>query len=111
MGGSRQGAYSDLKVEEMEKAMTRSVLTGVCLIAMLAGCASAAQNKATPTASLNAADRSCPTTGSRLPPDRTMCPAGVVRNYSGEELRQTGRTDVGQALQMLDPAISASGGR
>lgn len=40
-------------------------------------------------------------TGTRLP--RRSCLPGRV--YTQEDLRSTGRTDVGQALRMLDPSI------
>jgi len=95
--------------------MTRSVLTGVCLMALLAtGCASGPQNQATVTAqATNAAPAprtGCLSTGSRVPLDRDQC-ASIGRSYSGEELQQTGHIDTARALQSLDPAITASGGR
>jgi hypothetical protein len=33
----------------------------------------------------------------------------VTKTYSGEQLRQTGFTDLGHALQMLDPDVQVSG--
>ena len=33
-----------------------------------------------------------------------------VRTYSAGQLRQTGQTNAGQALQMLDPSVSVTGG-
>jgi hypothetical protein len=44
-------------------------------------------------------------TGSRIPEKAGQC-AGVGRSYSGEELKRTGQTSPGDALSMLDPAIT-----
>jgi len=89
--------------------MTRSLLTGVCLVVLLAGCASAPQKQA-PTAQADAAPTGCLATGSRVPRDRNEC-ASMGRSYSAEELQQTGHIDTARALQTLDPSITASGGR
>jgi hypothetical protein len=45
-----------------------------------------------------------------VPLDRDQC-ASIGRSYSREELQQTGHIDTARALQALDPAITASGGR
>jgi hypothetical protein len=87
--------------------MTRSLLTGMCLLA-LAGCASAPQKQA-PTAQADAAPATCLSTGSRVPRERNEC-ASIGRSYSAEELQQTGHIDTARALQALDPSITASGG-
>jgi hypothetical protein len=87
---------------------SRSLVTGACLLALLAGCTTAPQ-KPTGTTTAKAdtvRNRNCPTTGSRA--ERNQC-APFARYYSGDELRGTGMTDVGHALQMLDPEITASG--
>lgn len=54
-----------------------------------------------------------PPAGSRIssePDAKGNCPGGSasVRTYSAEELKSTGQTDLGQALQQLDPAIGRS---
>ena len=85
--------------------MFKTLLTGACLMAVLAGCASAPQNRTGMTANANALPPHCLATGSRVPRDKTDC-AAFGRTYSGEELQRTGMTDVGHALEMLDPEIS-----
>lgn len=78
--------------------MFKSLLTGACLLAVLAGCSSAPQKHADTTA---AASTGCLATGSRIP--LGTCAPG--QSYSGEELRQTGEIDVAAALRLLDPTI------
>jgi hypothetical protein len=99
-----------LAVREMEMPMFKSLLTGACLLALFAGCASAPQNQAPTAKAANAGPTTgCVTTGSRVPLDQNQC-ASFGRSYSGEELQQTGHIDTARALQTLDPAITASGG-
>lgn len=92
--------------------MFKSLLTGACLLAVLAGCASTPQNPATSAKAANAGPGTgCVSTGSRVPLDQNQC-AAIGRSYTGEELEQTGHIgDTARALQTLDPAITASGGR
>jgi hypothetical protein len=45
-------------------------------------------------------------TASRLSVDQSPC-ASFGRSYSEEDLRRTGRTNIAEALQTLDPSISA----
>jgi len=49
--------------------------------------------------------RTCET-GSRI---RSASCTSVVRTYSGEDLSMTGQTNVGSALNRLDPAVNYSG--
>jgi hypothetical protein len=44
-------------------------------------------------------------TGSLIPQKTARC-AAFGRSYSGEDLRKTGTTSLGDALRMLDPAIT-----
>jgi hypothetical protein len=44
-------------------------------------------------------------TGSMIPHKAGQC-AGFGRSYSEEDLRKTGKTSAGDALRMLDPAIT-----
>jgi hypothetical protein len=81
--------------------MFKSLLTGACLAAMLAGCASAPQKPADKTA---AASTTCLATGSRIPLSPGDC-AALGQSYSGDDLRQTGQFNPGAALRMLDPAV------
>ena len=72
------------------KGILKSLLTGACLLAVLAGCASAPQ-KHPDTA---AARTTCLTSGSRIP----LSPADRPRwgnPRSGDELRQTGQVNPG----------------
>ena len=78
--------------------MFKSLLTGACLMAVLAGCASAPQKHADTTA----ARTTCLTSGSRIPLSPGEC-ASLGQSFSGDELRQTGQVDIGAALRLLDP--------
>jgi hypothetical protein len=80
--------------------MFKSLLTGACLLAMLAGCASAPQKHADTTA----ASTTCLTSGSRIPLSAGEC-AALGQSYSGDELRQTGQVNPGAALRMVDPVV------
>lgn len=83
--------------------MIRSILIAVGSAIALAGCASLTAPKGPETA----AAVSCPHDAPKLGPNACR-PVG--RSYSAEQLRRTGQTNLAQALQMLDPSISASGG-
>jgi len=57
--------------------------------------------------SRTAAAASCPqNTASRIPMRPGDCSSTPGRTYSNEEIERTGQTNVGEALQMLDPSIS-----
>lgn len=70
----------------------------LCMTMTLAACAST-----TPTARTAAADCGQNSTASRIP---HQCATSPVRTYSQEDVERTGQTDVGNALQMLDPSIT-----
>ncbi len=86
--------------------MLKPLLTGACLMAVLAGCATTPPNRTAETGP----KAGCVATGSRVPLDKNEC-AAFGRSYSGEDLQRTGHIDTARALQSLDPAITASGGR
>ncbi len=46
------------------------------------------------------------TTATRIPMRTGECSSTPGRSYSNEEVERTGQTNVGDALQMLDPSIS-----
>jgi hypothetical protein len=46
-------------------------------------------------------------TGSRVTPSVQRCSA-LRQSFSGEEIRNTGATSVGEALRLLDPSISTN---
>ena len=82
----------------------------VLLAAAAAGCANAPQTRASNTAQ-PMIDRTVlycapPQTASRIPPDPRRCSADNVRTYTGDQLEQTGATQVGDALRYLDPEIT-----
>jgi hypothetical protein len=73
----------------------------------LAACAATTPNVKPNTASAAAAQNpACLTqTGSRITGDRTDCLA-FGRSYSRDEIDTTGKVNVGDALQILDPSIT-----
>ncbi len=95
----------------------------VALLILIAACIGAGGVRADPAAATSTADtkgkaasqktRCEPPAGSRInsqPDAKGNCPSGsaLVRTYSTDELKSTGQTDLGQALQQLDPAIGRS---
>ena len=88
--------------------MTANVRVNAVLVAglIVAGCAATAQN-VKPGAERSAAvakDPTCLTdTGIRF--RDTQCSA-IGRSYSSDDIRNTGATQVGDALQLLDPSIT-----
>lgn len=48
-------------------------------------------------------------TGSLIPPPKGQCLPVPGTSYSGSEIRRTGYTNIGQALQMLDPSVTVHG--
>ncbi|MGH8111450.1 MAG: hypothetical protein ACREPF_06560 [Rhodanobacteraceae bacterium] len=46
-------------------------------------------------------------TGSRIPPPKGQCLPVPGTSYSQKDIQRTGATNIGQALQMLDPSVSA----
>jgi hypothetical protein len=76
-----------------------------CLAVSLAAC-SATGTRAPATA--RTAVAACPpnTTATRIQPRPNECSASPIRTYSQDDVQRTGQTDVGNALQMLDPSIS-----
>lgn len=89
--------------------MLKSLLLGSCLALVTAGCATQSPTRPeTQAKAATTAPAGCTRdTGTRLPADPNVqrC-AGLGRSYSQSDIRNTGQTDVGSALQMLDPSIS-----
>lgn len=48
-------------------------------------------------------------TGSHIPPPKGQCLPVAGSSYSQRDILQTGATNVGQALQMLDPSVTVHG--
>ena len=83
----------------------------VLLAAAAVGCANAPQTRASNTVPQPMMDRTVlycapPQTASRIPPDPRHCSTDNVRTYTGDQLEQTGATQVGDALRYLDPEIT-----
>ena len=49
-------------------------------------------------------------TGSHIPPPKGQCLPVTGNSYSHQDIQRTGATNVGQALQMLDPSVQVRGG-
>jgi hypothetical protein len=49
-------------------------------------------------------------TGSHIPPPKGQCLPVAGNSYTQKDIQRTGATNVGRALQMLDPSIRVSGG-
>jgi hypothetical protein len=79
------------------------LLTGTCLMALLAGCAT--QGHPQQAAKAQGTAGCVQDTGSRLPRTPGSCPA-LGRTYTGDDLQRTGEENVGEALQKLDPSIT-----
>ena len=48
-------------------------------------------------------------TGSHSPPPKGQCLPVAGSSYSARDIRRTGATDIGHALQMLDPSVTVHG--
>ena len=48
-------------------------------------------------------------TGSHIPPPKGQCLPVAGNSYSQQDLQRTGATNIGQALQMLDPSVTLRG--
>jgi hypothetical protein len=87
--------------------MVKSLALGMCLALTLAACAS------TPRAPAKATAKAIPLgcvggTGTRLPAKDNQC-TGFGSVYTQDDLNRTGATTPGEALRLLDPAITVVG--
>jgi hypothetical protein len=88
--------------------MLRSMLTGASLLVVLAGCTTTGHDASKPASAAQGGRPVClSVTGQRESADSSRC-AVYGRSYSREDLKRTGQTEVGPALQMLDPAITSN---
>ena len=88
--------------------MSRALIIGILSAVALAACATTPSHPAVHTAAAVPAGWCAKADGTPLKPGSPGCNS-LSKTYSGEQLRQTGFTDVAQALQMLDPDITAHG--
>jgi len=86
--------------------MLRTLLICAVVSASVVGCSGTPQPR--PDARTAAATaRPCSlATASRLPAKPDECSATPGRTYTQTDVQQTGQTNVGDALQMLDPSIT-----
>ncbi len=89
-------------------AMIRTLIIGILSAGALAACSTTPSRPASHTASAIPAGWCSTADGKALRPGSPGCDS-LTRTYSGEQLRQTGRTDAAHALQMLDPSITVRG--
>lgn len=82
-----------------------SALGSLAAAIALGGCAANGGTRTTAEAAA-AAPSSCLTaTGSRVPASPGYCTA-VGRSYSSTDIRNTGASNPGEALRLMDPSIS-----
>jgi hypothetical protein len=88
--------------------MVRTLIIGILSVGALAACSTTPSHPASRTASAVPPGWCAKADGSPLKPGTPGC-TSLTKTYSGEQLRQTGFTDVGHALQMLDPDVTVRG--
>lgn len=88
--------------------MIRALIIGILSVGALAACSTTPSRPAARTAALIPPGWCAKADGTPLKPGSPGCNS-FSKTYSGEQLRQTGFTDVGHALQMLDPDITVQG--
>ena len=88
--------------------MNRALIIGILSAAALTACSTTPRHPASHTASAIPQGWCSTADGKAVRPGSSQCDS-LTRTYSGEQLRQTGMTDAGHALQMLDPSITVHG--
>lgn len=85
--------------------MIRSLIIGALSLAALAACATTPSHRAVRTASAIPPGWCATADGKPLRPGSIGCDS-LTRTYSGEQLRATGMSRLGDALHMLDPDVT-----
>ena len=88
--------------------MNRALIIGILSVAALAACSTTPSHPAVHTAAAVPVGWCSQADGTPLKPGSPGCNS-LNKTYSGEQLRQTGFTDVAHALQMLDPDVTIHG--
>jgi hypothetical protein len=88
--------------------MNRALIIGILSAGALAACSTTPSHPAVHTAAAVPAGWCARADDTPLKPGSPGCNS-VNKTYSGEQLRQTGFTDVAHALQMLDPEVTIRG--
>jgi hypothetical protein len=86
----------------MTNLMLRSFLCALGLASVTA-CSSAGKPV---LADAKAAHPCVVSSASRIPAESDKCSITPGRSYSEQDIERTGQTNVGDALQMLDPSVS-----
>jgi hypothetical protein len=85
--------------------MFRNLLICTVVSACVIACASSSQPRPD-TKTAQAAQPCSLDTASRIPAQPGHCSSSPGRSYSQQDIDRTGQTQVGDALQMLDPSIT-----
>ncbi len=88
--------------------MNRALIIGILSVGALAACATTPSHPAVKTAAAVPAGWCAKADGTPIRPGSPGCNS-MTKTYSGEQLQQTGFTDVAHALQMLDPDVQVRG--
>jgi hypothetical protein len=91
--------------------MLNRLVVGACLALALVGCTTPSPTREPAKTALVAPARTpgcVPDTATRVRVQEHDC-AGFGRTYTREDLERTGTADAGQALRLLDPAITVHG--
>jgi len=91
--------------------MLTKLLIGAFLVLPLAACTTASATRELPKSASLALARTpgcVPDTATRIPVKEADC-AGLGRTYTQEDILRTGAADAGQALRLLDPALTVHG--
>ncbi len=88
--------------------MNRALIIGILSVGALAACSTTPSHPAVKTAAAVPAGWCAKADGTPIRPGSPGCNS-VTKTYSGEQLQQTGFTDVAHALQMLDPDVQVRG--
>jgi hypothetical protein len=91
--------------------MLTKLLIGAFLVVPLAACTTPSATREPPKSASLAPARTpgcVPDTASRIPMREADC-AEFGRTYTQEDLLHTGAADAGQALRLLDPALTVHG--
>ena len=88
--------------------MIRTLIIGILSAGALAACSTTPSHPASRSTAAIPPGWCSTADGTPLRPGAQGCDM-LTRTYSGEQLRQTGRTDAAHALEMLDPSITVRG--
>jgi hypothetical protein len=77
----------------------------IAAVLVLTACAASMGVKPNPAAALAQNAACAPQTSSRIAANSTNC-TGIGRSYSSDDITRTGATTTGDALRLLDPAIT-----